>query len=118
MTQTTGATSLDEIVKNAVAPMVERASSAIAKAVANIVAVQLEARLQKGLNGVGARRGRRPAARRKARGEITKWLADKRAGRVPTFVIEATGMKTKKQIVAKYGENAAFEKGKAPPKSK
>jgi hypothetical protein len=46
---------------------------------------------------------------------MTKWVADRRARRVPTFVIEATGLETKKKIVAKFGENAAFAKGKALP---
>ena len=45
-------------------------------------------------------------------------MADKRARRVPTFVIEMTGgMDTKKRIVAKFGENATFEKGKPLPKA-
>jgi hypothetical protein len=59
------------------------------------------------------RRGRRRGA------EITKWVADKKARRVPTFVIELTGgLDTKKKIVAKYGENAIFEKGNPAPKPK
>jgi hypothetical protein len=45
-------------------------------------------------------------------------VADRRARRVPNFVIEQTGLKTKKQIVARYGDNATFEKGKAAPKPK
>jgi hypothetical protein len=48
-------------------------------------------------------------------GEITRWVADSRARRVPTFVIDATGLDTKKKIVAKYDVNAAFEKGKSLP---
>jgi hypothetical protein len=49
--------------------------------------------------------------------EITRWVADRRARRVPNFVIEMTGgLDTKKKIVAKYGENVAFEKGKPLPK--
>jgi hypothetical protein len=48
-------------------------------------------------------------------GEITRWVADNRARRVPNFVIEATGLDTKKKIVAKYGANAAFAKGKPLP---
>jgi hypothetical protein len=43
-------------------------------------------------------------------------VADRRARRVPRFVIEATGLETKKQIVAGYGENASFERGKTLPK--
>jgi hypothetical protein len=50
--------------------------------------------------------------------EMTKWVADARARRVPNFVIEATGLDTKKKIVAKFGENAAFEKGKPLPQAK
>jgi hypothetical protein len=49
---------------------------------------------------------------------MTKWVADNKARRVPTFVIEATGLDTKKKIVAKFGENAAFDKGKPLPKRK
>ena len=42
-----------------------------------------------------------------------------RARRVPNFVIEMTnGLDTKKKIVAKYGEDAVFEKGKPLPKPK
>jgi hypothetical protein len=37
---------------------------------------------------------------------------------VPKFVIEATGLDTKKKIVAKFGPNATFEKGKPLPRSK
>ena len=47
---------------------------------------------------------------------MTRWVADNRARRVPKFVIEATGLDTKKKIVARFGEDAAFEKGKALPK--
>jgi hypothetical protein len=47
---------------------------------------------------------------------MTRWVADNRARRVPNFVIEMTGgLDTKKKIVARYGENVAFEKGKPVP---
>ena len=59
----------------------------------------------------GGRRGRR--ARPPV--EMTKWVADTRARRVPKFVIAATGLDTKKKIVARFGENAAFAKGKPLP---
>jgi hypothetical protein len=55
-------------------------------------------------------------ATRARNSSISKWTADVRARRVPNFVIEATGLKTKKQIVKKYGE-ATFTKGKALPKA-
>ncbi len=48
---------------------------------------------------------------------MTKWVADRRARRVPNFVIEATGCKTKKAIVAKFGGGAAFKKGEPLPKA-
>ncbi|MFL5273910.1 MAG: hypothetical protein ACJ79R_02995 [Anaeromyxobacteraceae bacterium] len=53
--------------------------------------------------------------RRPPRVEMTRWVADRNARRVPTFVIEATGLDTKKKIVARFGENAAFEAGKPLP---
>lgn len=36
------------------------------------------------------------------------WTADNRARRVPNWVIEKTGLDTKKAIVSKYGEGAHF----------
>jgi hypothetical protein len=53
--------------------------------------------------------------RHRARGEIVRWSADAQARRVPTFVIEQTGIFTKAGIIEKYGENATFEKGKPRP---
>ena len=63
-------------------------------------------------------RGSVRARRRPPPQELTRWVADRRARRVPTFVIDLTGLDTKKKIVAKFGENAAFEKGKPLPPSK
>jgi hypothetical protein len=53
--------------------------------------------------------------RTRPRVEMTKWVADTRARRVPKFVIAATGLDTKKKIVARFGENAAFARGKPLP---
>lgn len=108
--------SLDVLVDQAIRPVVAEASAAIARALADRVASHLERELTA---GVGARSV--PAApRRRARGarreEITRWVADRRARRVPNFVIQLTGLETKKQIVQRYGE-AAFEKGKPAPKA-
>lgn len=109
--------SLDDIVKDAVEGVVKRTATAIAKAIADTVAVRLEQELKKGA-GKGSR-GRRASGRTaRPRAELTRWVADRRARRVPTFVIEATGLKTKKAIVAKYGDSVAFEKGKPAPKAK
>lgn len=110
------ASSLEAIVREAAAQVAASASAAIAKAVAAIAAEELEKNLAAGLHLPPAR----PAAggrRSRPRVEVTRWVADKRARRVPNFVIEATGgLKTKKAIVARFGENATFEKGKALPK--
>ena len=115
-------TSIDEILRGAMEPVLKRASAAIAQAIADMAAERLDRELQNGV-ARGARRGRGGAGRARRpprrRTEITRWVADRRARRVPKFVIEMTdGLDTKKKIVAKYGENAAFERGKPLPKPK
>jgi hypothetical protein len=123
MPRTAAVSSIDDILRDAMEPVLKRASAAIAKAISEMAAARLDRELQNGIaraRGTGARaaspRGR--AARRRA-AEITKWTADRRARRVPNFVIEMTGgLDTKKKIVAKFGENATFERGKPLPKSK
>jgi hypothetical protein len=85
-----------------------------------MAAARLDRELQNGI----ARGGRRGATVRATRGarrraDITRWVADRRARRVPKFVIEMTnGLDTKKKIVAKFGNDAVFEKGKPLPKTK
>jgi hypothetical protein len=116
MPRAAAAGSIDSIILNAVRPVVNRLSIAIAASIARVVAEQVDAQLRP---AVRAERGskRRAKGRRSQRTEIRKWTADRRARRVPTFVMEATGLDTKKKIVAKYGENATFEKGKPLPKA-
>ena len=102
--------SVQELVAAAIAPVVDRIIAAVAHQVELAVAQRLRAT-------PAARRGpatvrSRVTGKARARTEITRWVADRRARRVPTFVIEATGLDTKKKIVAKYGENAKFEKEK------
>ena len=103
MPRTSSDVDVNEIFRKALAPVVERASAAIARAVAEMVEERLSAQLARP-NRRGAERGRRAPARRPRNVEITEWTADRRARRVPTFVIEATGLDTKKKIVAKFGE--------------
>src|ERR1700674_2077441 len=110
---------IDTIISKAVAEVFQKVAPAIQRHIGLLAAAQLETALA--VNATPARRGaaRRTRAPVRARAEITKWVADRRARRVPTFVIEMTGgLDTKKRIVAKYGENATFEKGKPLPKSK
>ncbi len=111
------ATSIDELVQGSVHDVIARAAGSIATAIAQMAAAELEEQLSV-TNGL-ARRPGRTARSRPRREEITKWVADRRARRVPNFVIEiAGGLDTKKKIVARYGANAAFEKGKPAPKPK
>ena len=98
--------SIDSIIRDTADQVVTRVSAAIARHVGDLVQ-----------EGIRRELGRNTVARRPARrGEMTRWIADNRARRVPNFVIEATGLDTKKKIVAKFGPNAAFEKGKPLPK--
>jgi ribosomal protein L15 len=119
MPRTSASRSIDDIVREAMEGVVKRASVSIARAIAEMAAARLSDELEGGIaraRGRGGRGGRGKAGRSaRSRSAITRWVADRRARRVPTFVIEATGLKTKKQIVARYGENAAFEKGKPLP---
>jgi len=105
--------SVQELIAAAIAPVVDRIIAAVAH--------QVELAVAQRLPKPAARRGpatvrTRANGKARARTEITRWVADRRARRVPTFVIEATGLDTKKKIVAKYGENANFEKEKALPR--
>jgi hypothetical protein len=94
--------SIDAILRETANAVVTRISGAIAQQVAALVKEGVRRELA--TNSVVRRgAGRRP----RGRGEITRWVADARARRVPNFVIEATGLDTKKKIVAKYGPGAS-----------
>jgi hypothetical protein len=110
------APSVEQIISDAVQGIVARTAESIQRAIGKIVATQVKAvaPANRTARRAAPARGRRG---RPARGEITKWVADNRARRVPTFVIEMTGgLDTKKKIVAKFGDGATFEKGKPLPK--
>jgi hypothetical protein len=109
---------LDAIVREAMEPVVKRASLAIARAVAQMTAERLEMELESGVARAVRGRGGRAARVSRPRAEISRWAPDRRARRVPNFVIEMTGLKTKKQILAKYGEGVVFEKDKPAPRPK
>ena len=117
MPRAAAAISLDAVIHGAIRDTLARAAGSIASAIANLAAAELEKQLSVMTNGHGRKRVARVARARPRGEEITRWVADNRARRVPTFVIEMTGgLDTKKKIVAKYGANAAFEKGKPLPK--
>jgi hypothetical protein len=107
--------SLDALVKDALDDVIRRTSGAVAGAIAELAAERLESELRAAVASAAGGRGGRA---RRAAGEMSRWTADRRARRVPKFVIELTGLETKKQIVAKYGDGVTFEKGKPAPKPK
>jgi len=114
MPRTARASSIDAILRETASAVVARISNAVAQQVAELVREGVKRELAS-----PGRRIRAGAARRaRPRGEITRWVADARARRVPNFVIEATGLDTKKKIVAKFGSGASFERGKPLPKTK
>ena len=102
--------SISDIITDAVSRAMRTILPAMQRRIGEMAAKELDGKLAV----KGRRKGARRARARKV--EITRWVADRRARRVPTFVIELTsGLDTKKKVVAKYGENAAFEKGKPLP---
>lgn len=111
--------SIDRILRTTADEVVARVSAAISQTVGRLV----EERLKKELGSstpAGRRGGPRAARSTRARQrlDITRWTADARARRVPKFVIESTGLDTKKKIVAKFGAGVTFEKGKPLPKAR
>jgi len=100
--------SIDVIIESTISKAMLRIVPAIQRQVAAMVTEELEKGLavRNGRDGrIGSQRRRRAPSRSRPRGEMTRWVADKRARRVPNFVIEMTdGLDTKKRIVAKYGE--------------
>ena len=104
---------LDQILRESAEEVVAR----VAPVLTRLLGEMLDSQLKRDAKGGRLVRARgRPRRRRGA--EMTRWVADRRARPVPKFVIEATGLDTKKKIVAKYGAGATFERGKAPPRPK
>jgi hypothetical protein len=120
MPRRTGRATAEEVILQAVESVVNRASVGISRAITEILAARIDEELRAQVRRAVGKAGKkgRPAAKARPRAEIDRWVADRRARRVPNFVIQQTGLKTKKQIVAKFGDNAVFEKGKALPKAK
>jgi hypothetical protein len=118
MPRTSSDVDLNDVFRKALAPVLERASAAISRTLAEMVEERISGQLARAANRGPQRGGRGAAARRARNVEMTKWTADRRARRVPNFVIEATGLDTKKKIVAKFGEGVTFERGRPLPPPK
>jgi hypothetical protein len=117
MPRVSASADLDEVIRAAIAPVLARASAAVAKAIAQAAGGSISREMAHLKKGQARPRGRAAATtqRSRRRVEMTEWAADRRARRVPTFVIELTGLDTKKKIVAKFGEGATFRRGKPAP---
>jgi hypothetical protein len=92
----------------------------VTKLVADAIVAEVQATMARGpgaaASGGGEPRRAPRRERRLAAGPVERWVPDRRARRVPKFVIEATGLEKKADIVERYGEHAIFEKGQpAPP---
>ena len=72
---------------------------------------------QPGLVIAGAPVAVKRRKKHRAKGPATKWVADGKAKRVPNFVIQSTGLKTKAGIIAKFGEGATFQAGQPMPQA-
>jgi hypothetical protein len=109
MARTPTAQSISDVINDSVRAAVARVLPSLQRAFNAAVEARVRAEVATGSARSGPGRPSRRA------GEIIRWVADNRARRVPNFVIEATGLDTKKKIVARYGTNAAFAKGKVLP---
>jgi hypothetical protein len=102
---------------------IERLARTFAADVTRLVAEAIVAEVQAGLarpagaGSAGPDRARVPRPPRRAQATLVeRWVPDRRARRVPKFVLETTGLATKREIVERYGEHAIFQKGQpAPP---
>jgi len=93
-----------------------RVTRLVADAIVTEVQDALSRGAPKGVEGGGAPSPASRAARRLAAAPLDRWIPDRRARRVPRFVIEATGLERKAAIIERYGEHAIFERGQpAPP---
>jgi hypothetical protein len=107
--------SIDAVLREALADVAAPAAAELARSLAGLAAERIGDALEAALRRPGGLATPGGAGRRRATAGVTRWIADRRARRVPTFVIEATGLDTKRKIVERYGAGAAFEKGKPPP---
>src|SRR5690349_13155362 len=84
----------------------------VTRLVADAIVSEVHAALAREPSSAGDRAAASPPKpRRLAASPVEHWVPDRRARRVPKFVIEATGLQTKREIVDRYGEHARFEKG-------
>lgn len=104
-----------DIIRAAIRPTIARLAKVLAGQIAELTAARLEAEVGRRAPRPRGRPGHKAARGRPA---LTRWVADRRARRVPTFVIAATGLSLKKDIVDRFGENAVFEKGKPAPSAR
>jgi hypothetical protein len=116
----------DGNLRERIETILSKGAADMARQIADVFAATIKEAVSGGDRGVErepvAGKGARGSPTRKStrrgmrKAEITKWVPDSRARRVPKFVIEMTGLDTKKKILEKFGE-VTFELGKPLPKS-
>ena len=108
--------SVDEMLREAVAAAMARVAPELQRRIAAFAAEELEKTLAAKEALKLRRRDTSPRKPRPRGDALTRRVADRNARRVPKFVIETTGLDTKKKIVARFGKDAVFERGKPTPK--
>jgi len=110
---------MDGKLQNEIERLAREFAARVTRLVADAIVAEVQAAMARGGGAAGAGGEPRRAARRERRlaaGPVERWVPDRHARRVPKFVIEATGLERKADIVERYGEHAIFEKGQpAPP---
>jgi hypothetical protein len=111
-------------IQDQVEALAREFAARVTRVVAQSIAEEVEAALSRHVRTgeaapaaapASAGRGRRASASRRRAGSVERWVPDRSARCVPNFVIEATGLRTKQEIVARFGEHAIFEKGQPAP---
>jgi hypothetical protein len=112
---------MDGKLQNEIERLAREFAARVTQLVADAIVGEVQAAMARGGGGAAASAGGEPRRtprreRRVAAGPVERWVPDRRARRVPKFVIEVTGLEKKADIVERYGEHAIFEKGQpAPP---
>jgi hypothetical protein len=98
--------SINDVINDSVRTVVARVLPALQRSFNAAV----DARIRADLGSRRLPRDGRPGSERRT-GDMIRWVADKRARRVPAFVIQSTGLDTKKKIVATTGRTQRSPRG-------
>jgi hypothetical protein len=104
-------------IRGEVEALAREFAARVTRVVAEAIASEVEAALSLHVRPAPAATPapRRPRAAPRRPESVERWVPDRRARRVPNFVIEQTGLRSKREVVERFGEHAIFEKGKPAP---